>query len=107
MSNTERKFDAMLTAALERQPQVAIPAGFAARVAASLPARKPVRVTHYGRWVAYLCMMLLVAALAWIAHSTPATTISLHNESFVLEMAFTSVLLLLILLAEMAEGILT
>jgi len=107
MSNTERKFDAMLTAALERQPQVTIPAGFAARVTAALPARRPVRVTHYGRAAAYLCMMLLVAALAWVAHSSPATVISLRNETFVLEMVFTAALLLLILFAEMAEGILT
>jgi len=108
MSNSERKLDAMLTAALERRPEVAVPAGFTARVMTSLPARRPVRATtHYGRLAAYICMVLLVAAMLWIGRSGPAFSLSLGNMSFVLEMLCTLALLLLILFTEMAEGLLT
>jgi hypothetical protein len=90
MSPNEQKFDAMLTAALERQPEIAIPANFAARVAASVPAVRPaqraVRVTHYGRTIATACTLLLMIALVLIPVLRPQFHVSLHNAAFALEM---------------------
>lgn len=45
----ETKLDAMLTEALERSPEVKIPADFAARVAANVPKRRTVQL-HPGRY---------------------------------------------------------
>jgi len=62
-----RILDERIIASLERGPEVSISADFAARVAAKVPARKPVAVssTHYG-WTAMwaglaLLFMVLVA----------------------------------------------
>ncbi|MDR3735097.1 MAG: hypothetical protein P4L10_06105 [Acidobacteriaceae bacterium] len=97
----EQKFEAMLTAALERQPQVAIPANFAARVAASMPVRKAARVTHYGVTAAYLCILLLTAGLAILAATHPVSWMNLHSMVALLEMALTAELLLLFVFAEL------
>jgi hypothetical protein len=92
MSPTQRKFDAMLTAALERQPEIAVPAHFAARVAASLPAMRPaqraVRTTHYGRTVAMVCTLLLIAALVLLPILHPLNA-SLRSGAFLMEILFT------------------
>jgi hypothetical protein len=54
-----------LIRALETRPAVQIPAGFAARIASQLPARRPIAVTptHYGRKVMVICMVVLGVAL--------------------------------------------
>jgi len=94
------KFEALLTAALERQPQVAIPANFSARIAASVPARKPVPVTHYGRTMTYLCILLLTAGLAAFARVEPVSWLNLHSIATLLEIGLTAELLLLFVFAE-------
>lgn len=96
----EQKFEAMLTAALEHQPEVVIPAGFAARVAASVPVRKPVRVTHYGRTAIYLCILLLTAGLTVLAITKPVSWLNLHSIVSLLEIALTVELMLLFIFAE-------
>jgi hypothetical protein len=111
MSPTQRKFDAMLTAALERQPEIAVPANFAARLSASLPAARPaqraVRTTHYGRTIATACTLLLIAALFLVPilypHSLGTHSPSLHNNAFVLEIFFTLVLAILFAVSEMLQ----
>ncbi len=60
--------DARVVRALERLPESSkfkIPADFAARVAASVPARRPVAIhpPHYGRTVAFVCVFVLFATL--------------------------------------------
>jgi len=68
-----RRFEALLTAALEHKPAVAVPAGFAARVAALVPARAAaIRATHYGRIISYVSMALLLMVLAWLPVAHPA-----------------------------------
>jgi len=94
------KFDSMLTAALERRPEIVVPTGFAARVAASMPGRRPVRVTHYGRNAIYACILLLTAALAVLAATHPVSWLDLHSMVTLLEMALTGELLLLFVFAE-------
>jgi hypothetical protein len=98
LSHNERKFDTMLTAALVRQPEIAIPAGFAACIAAGMPRREslpPVRVTHYGRTIATLCTLLLIAALVLVpmlhphlggSHWDRSSSTFLRNGAFLLEM---------------------
>jgi hypothetical protein len=67
----ERAFDERIVAELERAPDlsVSIPADFAQRVAARVPARRPVtvRATHYGRmamWCSLLVLLVLLVAAA-------------------------------------------
>ena len=68
------ELDARLVRALEARPAVAIPEGFAARVAAQVPARREgVRLAvrgdvaltprHYGRKTMMACMLVLGVAL--------------------------------------------
>ncbi len=96
----EQKFETMLTAALERQPEIVVPAGFAARVAASVPVRRRVRVTHYGRNAIYACILLLTAALAVLAATHPVSWLDLHSMVTLLEIVLTAELLLLFVFAE-------
>ncbi|HEY0307104.1 MAG TPA: hypothetical protein VGB94_03030 [Acidobacteriaceae bacterium] len=99
-NRNEQKFETMLTAALERQPEMMIPANFAARVAASVPARKAIRVTHYGRNAIYVCILLLTAGLAALAATRPVSWMDLHSVVTLLEIALTAELLLLFVFAE-------
>jgi hypothetical protein len=57
--------DARLTRALERKPAVAVPAGFAARVAGQMPVRNAVTVppARYGRAAMWIGMAVLVVVL--------------------------------------------
>ena len=81
----ERAFEEHIVAALEQAPDLSgsIPADFAARVAAAVPARRPVvavRVTQYGRkamWcsLAVLLVMLVVVALHGAERSTIGTVV--------------------------------
>ena len=60
--------DAMLTRALERRPQVAVPEGFAAKVLATLPARPRVQQRRSAaRSAAVAGAAVLLAALWWVA----------------------------------------
>lgn len=108
MSPTERKFDVMLTAALERRPEIAVPENFAARIVASLPAVRPAqrtaRVTHYGRTAAYLCMLLLTAGLVALPILRPASILNLGSGAALLEIAFTLELMLLLLCWELWQA---
>jgi hypothetical protein len=86
----DRAFDARVIAELERAPDVSglIPADFAARVAAKVPARRAVlgvpsvsiRQTHYGwkaMWVclAVLCVALIVLAAKGLGHTAIGTAV--------------------------------
>jgi hypothetical protein len=84
MSDEERMVDAAITRALERQPEVVVPEGFAARVRASLPARTKVRERRsVGRTAATVAGVGLVLALCWLApHARP----SFGSLAFDLEM---------------------
>ena len=63
--------DAKIVQALETQPEVTIPAGFAARVASQVPAHRPaarpavlLHRTHYGQWAMAASLVALAIALA-------------------------------------------
>ena len=77
-------FEAAITRALERQPEVMIPAGFAARVRASLPAQPTVRARRsMGQIAALAGAAALVVALCWLApHARP----SFENGVFDMEL---------------------
>ena len=68
--------DQRIVRALETAPELQIPADFAARVASSLPATRPVSLTptHYGQNAMLLGIVVILAALVILAlHSTHAT----------------------------------
>jgi hypothetical protein len=60
--------EAAITRALERQPKVVVPADFAARVRASLPAQPKVKARRsVGRIVGTAGAAGLIVALCWLA----------------------------------------
>lgn len=81
--DAERVFDDRVVAALERKPDLssAIPDDFAARVAAQVPAKRPVRVraTSYGRtamWVGLaVSMVVLIGVAVRGSDASPLTAI--------------------------------
>ena len=83
-ANDNTNFEARLTAALEHRPEPTIPADFATRLAAQLPALKPARRrVNASRSFAVLAAVICVLALAWLApHATP----SYSSVSFDLEL---------------------
>jgi hypothetical protein len=70
----EMNDDATITRALEAQPAVTIPEGFAARVMASLPAQPKVRVRRSVAKVAATAAVAgLIVGLCWLApHARPS-----------------------------------
>jgi hypothetical protein len=62
--------------ALEAAPRPEIPANFAARVAAQLPARPAVVLTpaRYGQRAAWICLVLLLPLILAIAHRATGTS---------------------------------
>jgi hypothetical protein len=72
--NDDVALDAVIARALEQQPNVAIPAEFAARVMASLPALPKVRARRsVGRIAATAAAAGLIVALCWLApHAQPS-----------------------------------
>ena len=70
-AQAERELDARVVEQLERLPDLssAIPADFAARVAAKVPVRRPVavRTTHYGRTLMLVGLVVLFVALVVLA----------------------------------------
>jgi hypothetical protein len=77
-------FETMITRALEQQPSVAIPAEFAARVRASLPAQPRVRTRRsVGRIAAAGAGAALVVGLCWLA---PHVQPSFESVAFDVEM---------------------
>jgi len=85
-AEAEREFDARITEQLERLPDLsaAIPADFAARVAAKVPVRRrpvSVRTTHYGRTLMVLGLVVLFVALVVLAkHSFTTSPIGMALE---------------------------
>jgi hypothetical protein len=82
-----RALDERAVRVLERVPDatVSIPAGFAARVAAQVPASRPVSLTptHNGRRVMVVCgVVLMVALLALAFGHTERTVFGLAVEWF-------------------------
>jgi len=80
-----RELDARIVEQLERLPDLsaAIPADFAARVAAKVPARRPVsvRTTHYGRTLMMFGLVVLFVALVVLAkHSFTTSPIGVAVE---------------------------
>jgi len=95
MSDFEQSqdFEAKLTRALEQQPVVDVPAEFAARVRAALPAQMPVRAraaVRVSRVAAVVSGAVLLAAMCWLA---PHSSASFRSAAFDME---------LVLLAELA-----
>ena len=78
------EFEAAITRALDRKPEVAVPADFAAKVRAALPAQPKVRARRsVGRITAGVGAGGLVLALCWLApHARPG----IQNMAFGLEM---------------------
>jgi hypothetical protein len=78
------EFEAAITRALDRKPEVVVPADFASKVRASLPARPKVRTQRsVGRMAAGVATVGLVVALCWLApHARP----SFGSMAFDLEM---------------------
>ncbi len=85
-AEAEREFDARIAEQLERLPDLsaAIPADFAARVAAKVPVRRrpvSVRTTHYGRTLMVLGLVVLFVALVVLAkHSFTTSPIGMALE---------------------------
>jgi hypothetical protein len=95
MSDFEQSqnFEAKLTRALEQRPEVAVPAEFAARVRAALPAQMPVRArgtVRVSRTAAMVSGVVLLVAMCWLA---PHSSASFRSAAFDME---------LVLLAELA-----
>jgi hypothetical protein len=63
--------------ALEAAPRPEIPADFAARVSAQLPARAAVVLTpgRYGQRAAFVCLVLLLPLMFAIAHRATGTSL--------------------------------
>lgn len=70
----ERALDMKIVQALETRPEVAVPSGFAARVASRVPARGPahgyaarrtitLHPTHYGQWAMAASLVVLAVTL--------------------------------------------
>ncbi len=80
----EQALDAQVVMALESQPQIDIPADFAARVAARVAVRRTdplegirLRSTRYGYAVGMVCMVvLLIAMLAFAPRAMSGSTFS-------------------------------
>jgi hypothetical protein len=83
MSNAN-EFEAAITRALDRKPEVAVPVDFAARVRAKLPAQPKVKARRsVGREVAMVATAGLLLALCVLApHARP----SFESVAFDLEM---------------------
>jgi hypothetical protein len=65
----EKWLEAKIARALETAPEMEIPAGFAAKVAAQMPPLETVALTprHYGRNAAFACMAVLLALIVVFA----------------------------------------
>ena len=63
------QLDQRIVRALESAPEPGIPASFAARVAAQLPARRPVTLTptHYGHKAMLFALVITLVALVTLA----------------------------------------
>lgn len=64
--------DQRIVRALEIAPETRIPADFAARVAAQLPARRPVSLTttHYGKGAVLIGLVVIFVGLLFLATQT-------------------------------------
>ncbi len=86
MSATDDALEQSIALVLEQAPPVAIPAGFAAKVAAhaaAQPQRKPARQARYGRTVVVIAASLLLVALFALA---PFAASSPTSAGFMAEM---------------------
>jgi len=76
-----QNLDLRIAEALDRGPQVTIPAGFAARVVSRLPEQVPARSMMpvfrytYSRRLAMVCVALLAVVLLLVAASKPSNFI--------------------------------
>jgi hypothetical protein len=78
--DTPENFEARLTRALEQAPQPAVPAEFATRVAAALPATRPrTRRVSVATTVAVLAAVVMLAGLLWLA---PRSAPQFNNWAF-------------------------
>jgi hypothetical protein len=73
MQARDGKFDAVMTRAIERGPEVSVPVDFAARVVAALPVARPRRkAMQVGRTAAVVSAgVLAVAMFALAPHAAP------------------------------------
>ncbi len=75
MSKTDeaKELEAAITRALDRRPEIAVPADFAARVRAALPAQPKVRARRsVGQTAAVAGAAVLMVGLCWLApHARP------------------------------------
>ncbi len=76
--------DAHILAALETSPRIAVPPGFAARVAGQLPPRPPVVLSprRYGLIAAAVCVLIVLALMQAFARTSLSSSLcSLVIES--------------------------
>ena len=104
MTPNDTNFESQITAALERKPQVYIPASFAASILAALPAgHAPNRATRtsyatpYTRRIALAAIVLLTIALIALPLREPNAMLSWTSMGFLVEMVFACELMALAL----------
>jgi hypothetical protein len=86
--NAEDRFEARITAALERRDGVPVPPDFSVRVAAALPPRTAPRPAHHvGRTVAMVLVALSLVSMMLIAPHSTASYTNLPFDAEVLLMA--------------------
>ena len=76
MKSSQTELEARITRALQRQPQTAVPAEFAARVRAALPAQKAARPAMQAGRISAIAgaTVLMVALFALAPHAAPNFT---------------------------------
>jgi hypothetical protein len=73
----EQWLEAKIARSLEIAPEFEIPAGFAARIAAQVPALEPVALTprHYGRNAAFVSVGVLLALIVVFAQRSTGNSL--------------------------------
>ena len=90
LREADRVLDERLDRALNAAPALTLPADFAARMAALLPAAAPAP-THYGRTALLLCGLLLAAALLFLVTRGPGHAMPWLATLFSMELAVLAV----------------
>ena len=90
------EFEARVDRALERSPEVTLPADFAARVARSLPAKEPLPVQIrpvFGQTAGYLALAAMMVMLLVLARMHPEALEAGKGFVFVVELLLVAQLL--------------
>jgi hypothetical protein len=95
-SREQMDVEAMVTRALERRPEIAVPEDFAARVARSLPAKEPKGAEArpvFGRAAGYLATAAMMVVLVALALMHPEALSAGRGFLFAVEMLVVAQLL--------------